>query len=141
MSCAKNPPLPSVAPAPPQPLQRSLSWEVFVLLGQSCLCCCSVDMAPASAGQCPELGCSHRAAQELLGAQPQGSRGIGLRKGQVQLPKGRLCPLVSSGVLLPLHQRINNSHDFAATWQFAHDWEALQSNSVMVKHPNFGAIV
>lgn len=81
------------------------------------------------------LGCSHRAVRELLDAQPQSYWGIGLRKGQDQV-----CPLVSSGVLLPLHQRINNSHDFAATWQFAHDWEGLQSNSVMVKHPRFWAI-
>lgn len=121
MRCAKNP-TPPQCNAAAAALLTGLG--VFVLLGQSCLCCWSMDSA----------------GQELLGAQPQGFLGAGLRKGQVQVSKERLCSSVSSGVLLPLHQRINNSHDFAATWQFAHHWEGLQSNSVMVKHPSFWAI-
>lgn len=84
------------------------------------------------------LGCSHRAGPELLGAQPQ-ALGV-FEKGAGSAAKGKLCSLVSSGVLLPLHQRINNSHHFAATWQFAHDWEGLQHNSVMVKDPSFWVI-
>lgn len=132
----KIPPRPSVAPATPQPLLCTLGWE----------CLCSLGRAACAAGAWTQLQPQQASAQcwalptELLGAQPQGSLGAGLRKGQVQVSKGRFCPSVSSGVLLPLHQRINNSPDFAATWQFAHDWEGLQSNSVMVKHPSFWAI-
>lgn len=115
-----------------------------MLLGQSCLCCCSVDTAPVPASECQCWADPTELAQSCW-VLSLGLLGY-LRKGQVQVPKGRLCPLVSSGVLLPLHQRINNSHDlnnphdFAATWQFAHDWEGLQSNSVMVKHPSFWVI-
>lgn len=58
MRCAKSPTLPRCRStnAAAAALLCSLGWEVFVVLGQSCLCSRSVDTAPASAGECPLLG-------------------------------------------------------------------------------------
>lgn len=132
MRCAKNPTLPQHRSTMATATALPTSGEVFVLPGQSCLCWGSVDTAPASAGECQRWAVPTELAQSCW-VLNLGLSGYWFEKGA---GSGALC----SGVLLPLHQRINNSHDFAATWQFAHDWEGLQSNSVTVKHPSFWAI-
>lgn len=61
---------PSVTPPTLQPLSSSPEWEVFVLRGQRCLGWPRVDVTLSSPGECPALGYSPGAGQELPGAQP-----------------------------------------------------------------------
>lgn len=136
MRCAKSATLP----------QHRCTATALLTRGR---CLCSWGRAACAAAVCTQLQCQSVSSSTGLfpqswpraaGCSASASWAIGLRKGQVQVPKGSLCRLVSSGVLLPFHQRINHCHHFAATWQFARDWEGLQSNSVMVKHPSFWVI-